>query len=35
MSRPDVPALLGGPAVRPQGPPDWPSPDEAVRQAIA
>ena len=30
----DLPALLGGPAVRPQGPPDWPGPDEAVLQAL-
>src|SRR5262245_43176959 len=25
---PSVPALLGGPAVRPEGPPDWPLPGE-------
>ncbi len=30
----DLPALLGGRAVRPQGPPAWPLPDEAVRQAL-
>ena len=30
----DLPALLGGPAVRPQGPPDWPLPDGEVRQAL-
>jgi dTDP-4-amino-4,6-dideoxygalactose transaminase len=30
----ELPALLGGPAVRPQGPPDWPLPDEDVRQAL-
>lgn len=30
----DLPALLGGPAVRPQGPPDWPPADEEVRQAL-
>jgi perosamine synthetase len=29
-----TPALLGGPAVRPQGPPDWPVPDEDVLQAL-
>jgi perosamine synthetase len=34
MSRHDLPALLGGEPVRPQGPPDWPLPDEAVRQAL-
>src|SRR5262249_44170513 len=34
MSGDDLPALLGGPAVRPQGPPDWPPPDESVRQAL-
>jgi len=34
MTRHDVPALLGGEAVRPQGPPDWPPPDDAVRQAL-
>jgi dTDP-4-amino-4,6-dideoxygalactose transaminase len=30
----DLPAILGGPAVRPQGPPDWPAADEAVRAAL-
>jgi dTDP-4-amino-4,6-dideoxygalactose transaminase len=30
----DRPALLGGPAVRPQGPPDWPPADEDVRAAL-
>jgi dTDP-4-amino-4,6-dideoxygalactose transaminase len=39
MSAWELPALLGGPAVRPQGPPDWPGPDpdvvEAVRRACA
>jgi dTDP-4-amino-4,6-dideoxygalactose transaminase len=29
-----LPALLGGSAVRPQGPPDWPPPDEDVRDAL-
>jgi dTDP-4-amino-4,6-dideoxygalactose transaminase len=29
-----LPALLGGPAVRPQGPPDWPGPDAEVRAAV-
>jgi dTDP-4-amino-4,6-dideoxygalactose transaminase len=29
-----LPALLGGPLVRPQGPPDWPLPDDDVRQAL-
>jgi dTDP-4-amino-4,6-dideoxygalactose transaminase len=28
------PALLGGPPVRPQGPPDWPPPDDGVLQAL-
>jgi dTDP-4-amino-4,6-dideoxygalactose transaminase len=28
------PALLGGPPVRPQGPPPWPLPDEDVLQAL-
>jgi dTDP-4-amino-4,6-dideoxygalactose transaminase len=30
----DAPALLGGPAVRPHGPPEWPAPDEAIRLAL-
>jgi dTDP-4-amino-4,6-dideoxygalactose transaminase len=30
----EPPALLGGPAVRPQGPPDWPGADEAIRDAL-
>ncbi|MBV9123558.1 MAG: aminotransferase class V-fold PLP-dependent enzyme [Planctomycetes bacterium] len=29
-----MPALLGGPAVRPQGPPEWPVRDEEVLQAL-
>jgi dTDP-4-amino-4,6-dideoxygalactose transaminase len=29
-----LPALLGGPPVRPQGPPDWPLADEDVRLAL-
>ena len=29
-----LPALLGGPPLRPQGPPDWPPPDDAVSQAL-
>lgn len=32
--RVSLPALLGGPPVRPQGPPDWPFPDEEVRAAL-
>lgn len=28
------PAVLGGPPVRPQGPPAWPPPDEGVEQAL-
>jgi perosamine synthetase len=31
---PTLPALLGGVPLRPQGPPDWPLPDEAVRAAL-
>ena len=34
MTAAELPALLGGPAVRPQGPPDWPPADEEVRQAL-
>jgi dTDP-4-amino-4,6-dideoxygalactose transaminase len=30
----DLPALLGGAAVRPQGPPDWPGTDPAVSAAV-
>ncbi len=30
----DLPALLGGRPVRPQGPPDWPYPDEDVLHAL-
>jgi perosamine synthetase len=29
-----LPALLGGPPVRPQGPPDWPIPDDDVLTAL-
>ena len=29
-----MPALLGGPPVRPQGPPDWPPPDDDVLHAL-
>ncbi len=29
-----LPALLGGPPVRPQGPPKWPLPDDDVRHAL-
>ncbi len=34
MSDPNLPALLGGEPVRPQGPPDWPLPDDDVRAAL-
>jgi dTDP-4-amino-4,6-dideoxygalactose transaminase len=34
LSTQEPPALLGGPPVRPQGPPEWPVPDEAVLQAL-
>ena len=30
----DLPALLGGPAVRPAGPPSWPLPDAEVLDAL-
>ena len=30
----DLPALLGGRPIRPQGPPDWPFPDEDVLHAL-
>ncbi len=29
-----LPALLGGPPVRPQGPPDWPPPDDDVLRSL-
>ena len=31
----DLPAILGGPPVRPQGPPTWPLIDDATRQVLA
>jgi dTDP-4-amino-4,6-dideoxygalactose transaminase len=31
---PHLPALLGGPPIRPQGPPSWPGPDEEVLEAL-
>jgi dTDP-4-amino-4,6-dideoxygalactose transaminase len=31
----DLPALLGGAPVRPQGPPDWPPDDAEIRTAVA
>jgi perosamine synthetase len=35
MSPPDsLPALLGGPPIRPQGPPPWPPPDEDIVHAL-
>ncbi|MBI3862128.1 MAG: aminotransferase class V-fold PLP-dependent enzyme [Planctomycetia bacterium] len=34
LSPSDRPAILGGPPVRPAGPPDWPIPDPAVDAAI-
>lgn len=30
----DLPALLGGRPLRPDGPPAWPLPDEAIREAL-
>ncbi len=35
MSSPDLPALLGGAPVRPEGPPVWPRPDAEVQAAVA
>jgi dTDP-4-amino-4,6-dideoxygalactose transaminase len=34
MAAADLPALLGGAPVRPQGPPDWPPRDDAVGDAL-
>src|SRR6478672_4012106 len=34
-SAPELPALLGGPPVRPEGPPAWPLPDADVQAALA
>jgi dTDP-4-amino-4,6-dideoxygalactose transaminase len=34
MSDNALPAILGGEAIRPSGPPDWPLADEAVREAM-
>jgi dTDP-4-amino-4,6-dideoxygalactose transaminase len=34
ISQNDIPAILGGPPVRPQGPPDWPFPDPEVLRAL-
>jgi dTDP-4-amino-4,6-dideoxygalactose transaminase len=34
MGAAELPALLGGPPVRPQGPPDWPTADPAVLEAL-
>ena len=31
----DVPAILGGEPIRPAGPPDWPTADPAVADALA
>src|SRR5205809_401780 len=30
----DLPALLGGTPVRPEGPPDWPPADDAIEAAL-
>lgn len=35
MPAPDLPALLGGTPVRPEGPPPWPPPDPDVQAALA
>src|ERR1700676_373664 len=34
MNAADLPALLGGSQIRPEGPPDWPPEDAAVAQAL-
>ena len=34
MNAADLPALLGGTPIRPQGPPDWPPPDDAVGETL-
>lgn len=34
MSCDELPALLGGPPVRPQGPPEWPFPEPDVAEAL-
>ena len=34
MNPADLPALLGGPPIRPEGPPDWPPAADAVGQAL-
>src|SRR5436190_23668183 len=34
VSATDLPALLGGTPVRPEGPPGWPIPDERVAEAL-
>lgn len=34
MNTHEQPALHGGPAVRPQGPPTWPFPDPAIAEAV-
>src|SRR5712672_262320 len=34
MTYPDLPAILGGAPVRPQGPPTWPPPDDDVLRAL-
>jgi dTDP-4-amino-4,6-dideoxygalactose transaminase len=34
MADPSLPAVLGGPPVRPEGPPPWPAPDHEVRAAL-
>src|SRR6266404_4459191 len=34
MSNPQLPALLGGLPIRPEGPPAWPVPDDAVLAAL-
>jgi len=35
MALDELPALLGGAPIRPQGPPSWPPPDPEIQQALA
>ncbi|HYV39409.1 MAG TPA: aminotransferase class V-fold PLP-dependent enzyme [Gemmataceae bacterium] len=32
--KPSSPALVGGSAIRPQGPPEWPAPDDTIRDSL-
>ena len=35
MGESELPAILGGPPVRPEGPPDWPGADPDIHEALA